>query len=503
MSDFTDLKYKENLQPLKHLYFQSTIFNFFKMHNKNKKRPKDSLDGYSSRFKEEFGNLLKPKRKYDLRPEKWNDDSLRFVYYIFNSTFNSHSFLKPVPYTYIKQYFRKANIYGLWNTGIIGSRRGIGRLMRKSDLQKLQGSKKSIEYSLRDDIRYKLYELRLEEQLRETNHRKYDSNKNPEPSIILRSYESLKTGIADEAALKLFLNEIKQKINEGTDTRADRLLLHQIYNALSHLKRQKYNQGDNSYISAYQTCRTGRIFQRKGGLQGAKREIKEIAYSNLHDVHNYDLKSSQPSILEEEMEKAGSKHEYISNYLGTKEAKEVFAEKIGVSPDCWKQVLYLVTFGGLLNYHPSCDFYDVINENIKKTDRDTVISRFKKELRPLQEEYCAYWNHLYDTHFTRNTSGKVIKNACGKPFIYDQSWKDLKIKRKLTAHILQGIESSFIHNLTILSSKYNFQVLSNEHDGLITKGEIPDVAIEEAKKITGFYNAKLVIKPYADTFVVN
>ena len=39
--------------------------------------------------------------------------------------------------------------------------------------------------------------------------------------------------------------------------------------------------------------------------------------------------------------------------------------------------------------------------------------------------------------------------------------------------------------------------MGNEHDGLVVLGEIPTAAVEEASRLSGLQNAKLVEKPFS------
>ena len=69
-------------------------------------------------------------------------------------------------------------------------------------------------------------------------------------------------------------------------------------------------------------------------------------------------------------------------------------------------------------------------------------------------------------------------------------------KKKLSAFILQGLESGFIHHLTILAENYDYRVISNEHDGVVTIGTIPSEAIQIAKQRSGFKLASLELKEF-------
>ena len=56
------------------------------------------------------------------------------------------------------------------------------------------------------------------------------------------------------------------------------------------------------------------------------------------------------------------------------------------------------------------------------------------------------------------------------------------------------LESAFIYSIIESSTEYEFEVLSNEHDGLIVRGEIPEVAVNRARQKSGFTSAVLEIK---------
>ena len=66
----------------------------------------------------------------------------------------------------------------------------------------------------------------------------------------------------------------------------------------------------------------------------------------------------------------------------------------------------------------------------------------------------------------------------------------------MAAHLLQGREALYIHTLTTLAPKYGFEVISNEHDGLVTIGEIPKAAQAEARRKSGVRRTVLAEKPF-------
>jgi hypothetical protein len=89
----------------------------------------------------------------------------------------------------------------------------------------------------------------------------------------------------------------------------------------------------------------------------------------------------------------------------------------------------------------------------------------------------------------------VIDNPCGLPFSRED-YSEADRKKKFAASFLQGGEAAFIHHLTLLSPEYGYEPIGNEHDGLITLGEIPSEAVEEARRRSKFWDAEIVEKPF-------
>ena len=72
-------------------------------------------------------------------------------------------------------------------------------------------------------------------------------------------------------------------------------------------------------------------------------------------------------------------------------------------------------------------------------------------------------------------------------------------KRDLASHLLQGQEACFISRLTWYSKSEPdcpYRVISDQHDGLIVHGLIPEEYVEKARQDTGFQYAYLVEKSY-------
>jgi hypothetical protein len=61
------------------------------------------------------------------------------------------------------------------------------------------------------------------------------------------------------------------------------------------------------------------------------------------------------------------------------------------------------------------------------------------------------------------------------------------------------LEAAFYHSVTALSAtRTDFDIVANNHGGLITRGPIPAGVIDKARKMSGFARAGLTQKPFAD-----
>jgi hypothetical protein len=102
----------------------------------------------------------------------------------------------------------------------------------------------------------------------------------------------------------------------------------------------------------------------------------------------------------------------------------------------------------------------------------------------------------YCSHRKRTQRREVIENAAGQTLVLDRARPEHELKREAAAHMLQGQEAAYIHHLTLLAKDYGFIAVSNQHDGLVTLGEVPDDAKALAAKLSGFEDAHLEEKPF-------
>jgi len=269
------------------------------------------------------------------------------------------------------------------------------------------------------------------------------------------------------------------------------------------------NMTEAEYHSDYATQMSGRVSELGGGFQSCSRLMKHAAFFGIENINNYDLKSSQILGVMQLFEEAGISTEAIGNILQIDKAKT--AAQLSLTLDSFKKVLIEIILGADLPVfekagkckHNNSFYEDIMLGAIG--DSTEVYKKVYQWLQPLKKDIDKWHNTLLDKALSDKNGRNYILNKCGINF-YLGEYIDKKgkivskseLKRQLAAFYLQGQEACFIHHLTILSKKYGFTVISNQHDGLLTIGEIPSEAIEEASKLSGLKYAELEKKNFVE-----
>jgi hypothetical protein len=233
------------------------------------------------------------------------------------------------------------------------------------------------------------------------------------------------------------------------------------------------------------------------------RKGKAAMYAGIQGVKNFDLRSSQPRILADELRRASIACPWLDEYLADPEAKTRYAAIVGLSVDAWKVCLLSAMFGGLRGGY-AIDGGRGLSAAVEAIRAEkgeggrAAWDRVRSELGPLAEASARLASHLRATlpETAAKGGGAYVLNAVGAK-LYTKGVKATKTgDGHLLAHILQGREAAFIHALCVLSESQGFTVLSHEHDGLVTVGAIPSEAVAEAARIAELPDAELVEKPF-------
>lgn len=356
-----------------------------------------------------------------------------------------------------------------------------------------------------------------------------DINKHKHPSPISEALESLQGDLFNEPAILEHLRQSQTQYLQERDKRKRLRLQRRYENDLNCYRYGLLGQnpvetekpGVFRYKPAYRVLSTGRIAVVGGGLQSCTREMKAAAYSNVHPtLRNYDISATQANILVQEIMKAGIEKEWLWQYLKDKAFKHKKAEEAGLSYDTWKECFYAIVMGASLPDKVKGKRGGAISKIFVEEypileERRQAYERFKTIIHPLWN-IVDEWHRAYLPVYISVHSLPAIQPDIEKRYLPNKVNKKLwlselphyrsiepqhskvarKAQGKIAAHLLQGTEALFIHTLTSIAYKHGFQPLSNQHDGIVVKGEIPKAAIDEVKELTGLDYLEISVKEF-------
>jgi hypothetical protein len=278
-----------------------------------------------------------------------------------------------------------------------------------------------------------------------------------------------------------------------------------------------------SYVPAYTHQMSGRICQVFGAMTNACREMKEIAYKDIKDLHNYDLQASQVNGLIQQFEAASIDTTWLEAYKANPNSKYEYATLVGVSVDCWKQLLISTIMGSSLPTDikkaqakldkeggPLAAVLDALNKEFLGDVNKVIaaLQAYAEAIKPLKESLDKWHNYLVTTYILLNgykgyKSNIYINNPTGTTLnvtelLGNNTNKEIwKAKATMAHFILAGQESAFIHHLSVLGKvKEEFITLASEYDGLITIHKVSEETIKQAGLTSGLNNPILVEKPF-------
>ena len=348
-------------------------------------------------------------------------------------------------------------------------------------------------------------------------HKLTDDTGHPIPEKIKRSIIAIKRCIVNERDIINYLDEKEAEVFFSEDETEERRLRNDrnCYLSISGNNIKMLANGLMEYYPSYSLQMSGRISEQGGGLQSCSRKMKEIAFSGIEGVRNYDLKSSQVWGLIQWFERAGINTDWLTEYLN--KDKQVYADAVGISKDRWKECFMALIFAAQLKTKvkqkdvedPETAILKALHEEAKGDANLTlkyyttfynVVAPLKKNIDKWQTWLLEEWIPTVNSYpqGIEHVSNKTGHSFClGKYKNAQGNWvKVNELKRRISAFFLQGSEAAFIHELTWISDYYNYEVISNQADGVVTIGKIPEEAIEIAKRNSGLKYAFLEEKPF-------
>ncbi|HHR6444592.1 TPA: hypothetical protein ACS773_001361 [Providencia alcalifaciens] len=226
------------------------------------------------------------------------------------------------------------------------------------------------------------------------------------------------------------------------------------------------------YRQAYKTAKVGsRSFEIGTGFQYLPSKMK---WACLANGYNYDIKGCQLAILEQEFKKYGISTDSLS-VLET----DFIKDTLGVDDNLVKTIRYGTIFNA---GSVSLSAKGSMVKKLRKLYSDDYLSEILEHWKLETAELWESINQLIDEYLKigkKNKYGLSVVNAAGQPFnttkrkTKNEEWKAWRrdvMRRKLLAHMIQGLESRAVYDYVSSHSG----VCALEHDGFVSLHELSD-----------------------------
>lgn len=363
---------------------------------------------------------------------------------------------------------------------------------------------------------------------RKAGSRKTDDSRNPLSPTVILVMDSVPQGIINLPATEAHLERLRAAIDDATTDEARATAVGRYRNDALNVTWIKSRgltatdaPGIYTYPHAWRDQSGGRIMPLKsGGAQSMSRAGKAAMYSGIASLRNYDLRASQPRILADEFRQMGIVCDWLDDYLADEDAKHVYAARVGVSVDTWKNALIAAMIGGgaavpksfevqpvtrfvqrreVTTYRPVTGAMRTLEAEVGRKRAIELWPSLHAELKPLLRAVRKWQRKLKvwaKETATTGRDGRGITNAVGARLTLTGLTKRGQLARKVAAHVLQGREALYVHTLCIIAPSHGFSVVGHDHDGLQTLGDVPQAAMDEAARTAAMPYAEFVIKPF-------
>ncbi len=246
------------------------------------------------------------------------------------------------------------------------------------------------------------------------------------------------------------------------------------YNFISHMGNLETDIISNNplviaYKQFYKTAsKGGRSFELGTGFQYLPKGMK---WSSLAEGYNYDIKSCQLKILKMEFKRHGISRANLK-LLST----EQICKALKVEEKHAKTFRFAVIFNlGSVSPSPRSNVMKSLTKIHGSRRADKLLSKWKHTLFPLRKDLLKLVD-IYSKQGRNTKHGYFVENAVGQKFncgvLNERFVMTSAKKRKLMAHMIQGIESRAVYDF-VLSNK---SVCALEHDGFVSLKELQDGA---------------------------
>ncbi|MFV8984667.1 hypothetical protein [Serratia fonticola] len=226
-----------------------------------------------------------------------------------------------------------------------------------------------------------------------------------------------------------------------------------------------------AYRQSYKSAKIGgRSFEVGTGFQSLPSGMK---WACLARGYNYDIKGCQLEILRRELQSIGVSDRNL-RLLDTK----VICKVLGVKEALVKQFRYSCVFNsGYVSLSFKSATVSLLRKAFRPSKAKCILLRWREHLEPLKHDLARLLDHYVATART-NRYGKCVTNAVGQSFncTYKlvktgKRWRSDVMRRKLMAHMLQGLESRAVYDFVAAHPRL---VCALEHDGFVSYTKIDD-----------------------------
>lgn len=333
---------------------------------------------------------------------------------------------------------------------------------------------------------------------------KYRCHGHPLPLLIRQTIDAISPhGMFNVMAAAEYVQQLRRQAEENP-SKINLARWQNDFHCLSAIRAQ-VSQMDSMGIARfpipYCVTATGRLAFVGGGTMSCSSAMKRAGYSGL-SVTNYDIKSSQATILRDMLNELEIDATWLEYYLAGD--KEEYANEAGLPVKVWKTVLYALLMGARLP-HPSTAAMSK-GEIARAVWRVHGPEGFESGYAKLYKTICPlakairHWHEriILDLEGGQRGRGRPRhhRNDVGMPFINDPADCPWQRAAKLAAHLLQGREAYFIDHLILTGVRHGFVPIAHEHDGIVTWGSISDQAVQEVRQATNIVTLQLIEKPF-------
>jgi hypothetical protein len=198
------------------------------------------------------------------------------------------------------------------------------------------------------------------------------------PALNRRALKTIRTNIIDFDAIDQCLDAWERQTWEGAhrltyrDKAQRDLRCATIRQNLRAILRQKHwvrKWQFLEYVVAYKGSKTGRLFERGGGMQSMPKALKKLAYGNwdaweVYLPQNYDIRSCHLAIIAQLCREEGQPLPMLEAYVAEKDAKYDYAARAQMDVQVWKAALVSLFYGAVLGKTKKASLYRKISHSI-------------------------------------------------------------------------------------------------------------------------------------------